>query len=173
MNALTGHEAFFSSDSYLIPTLEDDPLLGPYDLLLLHGHIGLTSATEAGSDDWTDSEQEDAVIAHISPSDLDTAQKKILALEKKLKKAHDDLKNYRAFVGDRLNLSTLAEALKEEPAATHVNVPLRDDDSHYFQSYGENGDSYTTLFVNSCAHEASHRYPCRDDSRQSQDCDIC
>ena len=30
MKALTGHESLFSSDAYLIPTLEDDPLLRAY-----------------------------------------------------------------------------------------------------------------------------------------------
>lgn len=49
--------------------------------------------------------------------------------------------NYRAFVSDRLSLASLAEALKDpETSSTHLGPPLpHDDDSHYFQSYGENG----------------------------------
>jgi len=122
VNALTGQESLFSSDAYLIPTLEDDPLL------------------QAGTDDWTDSEEEDALIAQSSSkSDAKSASRKIIALQKKLKKAKEDLANYRSFVGDRLNLAGLAESLKEpETSSKHASAPLRDDDSHYFQSYGEN-----------------------------------
>ncbi|THH29363.1 hypothetical protein EUX98_g4825 [Antrodiella citrinella] len=122
VNGLTGREELFSADSYLIPTLEDDPLL------------------QAGTDDWTDSEEDDALIVQPSSKyDAGSASRKIAALEKKLKKSKEDLANYRGFVGERLNLASLAEALKEPGvSSTHDSASLRDDDSHYFQSYGEN-----------------------------------
>ena len=96
-------------------------------------------AIELQSDDWSDDEE----VAQSSerPSDLPSALKKIRALENALHKAQQDLVDYRGFVGDRLNLASLAEALRDPSASspTHVGAPLRDDDSHYFQSYGENG----------------------------------
>lgn len=73
----------------------------------------------------------------------------IHALQAKLHQAHQDMADYRNFVGQRLNLASLADALKEPAAAstsgTHAAVPLRDDDSHYFQSYGENGALFSQI----------------------------
>lgn len=66
--------------------------------------------------------------------------RKIYALENALHKAQQDLADYRSFIGDRLNLASLAEALQESAASSSsASQPSRDDDSHYFQSYGENG----------------------------------
>ena len=95
--------------------------------------------TELQPDDWSDDEE--VVNNHQAPSDLPETQRRIRALENALHKARQDLADYRAFVSQRLNLASLAESLKEPEASssTHVSVPLRDDDSHYFQSYGENG----------------------------------
>lgn len=95
--------------------------------------------TELQSDDWSD--DEDAAQNSETPSDISSAMRRIRALENALHKAQQDLVDYRSFVGDRLNLAGLAEALQDpaSSSSTHVSVPLRDDDSHYFQSYGENG----------------------------------
>lgn len=122
VNALKGSEDFLKSDEHLVPVLEDDPLL------------------QTATDDWSDSEDEQPAQSGSSqPSDLTSAEKRIKLLEKKLQQAKQDFVDYRKFVGDRLNLAGLAEALKDHPeSSTHVSVPLRDDDSHYFQSYGEN-----------------------------------
>ena len=63
-------------------------------------------------------------------------------LQQKLEQAKQDLVYYRQFVSQRLDLAGLTEELKKSEASsstTHVAVPLRDDDSHYFQSYAENG----------------------------------
>ncbi|KAH9922941.1 S-adenosyl-L-methionine-dependent methyltransferase [Fomitopsis serialis] len=97
--ALKGHESLFASDEYLIPVIEDDPLLH-----------------------------------------LEDAKRRIRALGRKLQKARQDFVDYRAFVGERLGRSGVVEALAEPAASTstHIATPLRDDDSHYFQSYGEN-----------------------------------
>ncbi len=98
---------------------------------------------ETATDDWSDSEDEAATAPDSSSQtlDLEKATKRIKLLEKKLQQAKQEFVDYRKFVGNRLNLAGLAEALKEHPEAssTHVSAPLRDDDSHYFQSYGENG----------------------------------
>ena len=77
---------------------------------------------------------------------MDSAARRIKALEKNLQQAKQDLADYRQFVSGRLNLAGLADELKgtEASSSTHVAAPLRDDDSHYFQSYAENGDSRTS-----------------------------
>ena len=91
------------------------------------------------TEDWSDDEE--VAQNPVAPADLPSAIKKIQSLENALHKAQQDLSDYRSFVGDRLNLAGLAEALQDpaESSSTHVGAPLRDDDSHYFQSYGENG----------------------------------
>ncbi|KAL6300670.1 S-adenosyl-L-methionine-dependent methyltransferase [Sparassis latifolia] len=120
--ALRGDEPFLCSDEYLIPALEDDPLL------------------QVQSGHWSEEEWEEDVEAVGPPTDLAGALRRIAALEKKLQQARQDLSDYREFVGQRLNLAGMSEALKEPAASssTRVAVPLRDDDSHYFQSYAEN-----------------------------------
>ncbi|KZT08853.1 S-adenosyl-L-methionine-dependent methyltransferase [Laetiporus sulphureus 93-53] len=109
--ALKGDESFFSSDEYLPPVLEDDPLL------------------QTQSAAWSDYEDEQS-----PPTDLATAIRRIHILEKKVQQAKQDLAEYRTF-------SAFGEVLTDPVASsstTHLGRPLRDDDSHYFQSYGEN-----------------------------------
>lgn len=69
------------------------------------------------------------------------ATQRIKALERKLEQAKQDLVYYRQFVSERLNLAGLVDELKApgNSSSTHVAAPLRDDDSHYFQSYAQNG----------------------------------
>ncbi|TFY63817.1 hypothetical protein EVJ58_g3025 [Rhodofomes roseus] len=119
--ALKGDESLFSSDEYLIPVIEDDPLL------------------QVHSADWSSSDEDEPSAS--TPTDLEDAKRRIRALARKLQKARQDFIDYRAFVGERLGRSGLVEALTEPAApgsSTHLAAPLRDDDSHYFQSYGEN-----------------------------------
>ncbi|KAF8993501.1 protein arginine N-methyltransferase [Cyathus striatus] len=104
-------EAWLLSDEYLIPVLENDPLL----------HVS--------PDDWSDSDDEDA-------SDSDPARK-ISLLEKKLALAQQTLLEYRNMVNNAIDLSSLANAVNEIPQGTGGALP-RDDDTHYFESYGEN-----------------------------------
>ncbi|TFK90975.1 protein arginine N-methyltransferase [Polyporus arcularius HHB13444] len=121
--ALTGTEPFFTSDEYLKPSLEDDPLL------------------QIEPDDWSDSDEEEELEKPEPPKDLASATRRIQALQRKLEQAKKDLAYYRQFVSERLNLADLTNELKkadEASSSTHVAVPLRDDDSHYFQSYAEN-----------------------------------
>ncbi|KAH9925083.1 protein arginine N-methyltransferase [Amylocystis lapponica] len=120
--SLKGHEAFFSSDEYLIPSVEDDPLLQ-----IQSGH-------------WSDEDEEEPADAQREPEDLDSAKRRIASLERKLAEAKQNLSDYRSFVGERLNIASVADALGDSAgSSTHAAVPLpRDDDSHYFQSYEEN-----------------------------------
>ncbi|KAK7689949.1 hypothetical protein QCA50_006589 [Cerrena zonata] len=120
VNALKGDEAVLNSDEYLKPSIEDDPLL------------------EMPADDWSDEEVESAPAQ--PPSDLESAMRQIKRLQQQVQQSQRDLIDYKTFVSDRLNLASLAEALKEPEASSSAQTAQapRDDDSHYFQSYGEN-----------------------------------
>ncbi|KAH9891894.1 protein arginine N-methyltransferase [Cubamyces lactineus] len=120
--ALTGSEDFFNSDEYLKPAIEDDPLL------------------QIAPDDSSDSEDEAELEQQEAPKDITSATRRIAALQRKLQQAKQDLVYYRRFVSERLNLAGLADELKnlDVSPTTHAAVPLRDDDSHYFQSYAQN-----------------------------------
>ncbi|KXN82845.1 Ribosomal protein arginine N-methyltransferase rmt3 [Leucoagaricus sp. SymC.cos] len=106
--ALSGTESWLLSDEYLVPALEDDPLL------------------QAGfAEDWSDEEEENG--------DIQDSNKKIRTLEKKLAVAQQSLLEYRQFMQRKLNLPTTKEL-----ASSVSTAPARDDDTHYFDSYAEN-----------------------------------
>ncbi|KAG7444182.1 S-adenosyl-L-methionine-dependent methyltransferase [Guyanagaster necrorhizus] len=100
---LTGTESFFESDEYLIPAVEDDPLL------------------QLQADDWSDSDDEGT----SDPS------RRILALEKKLARTQQEFHEYRTLISKEMDLASLVEPSTSEPHS-------RDDDTHYFESYGAN-----------------------------------
>lgn len=115
---LNGSEDLFSKDEYLIPVVENDPLL------------------QVGSDDWSDSESE-------SPAkDKDEV---IRALKRKLDQAKQDLADFRAFVDKQLRTSEVTRSLDDSKEGSSAEQPKRDDDSHYFESYGMNG-MYLNVF---------------------------
>lgn len=115
---LNGSEDLFSKDEYLIPVVENDPLL------------------QVGSDDWSDSESE-------SPAkDKDDV---IRALKRKLDQAKQDLADFRAFVDKQLRTSEVTRSLDDSKEGSSAEQPKRDDDSHYFESYGMNG-MYLNVF---------------------------
>ncbi|PCH40423.1 arginine N-methyltransferase 3 [Wolfiporia cocos MD-104 SS10] len=118
---LQGTEQFLSSDEYLIPVLEDDPLL------------------QLQSGDWSDSDDDEAAPA---PTDLASATRRIQALERKLQQAKRDLAEYRILIGERLGDVGFADA--PESSSSHYIAPLRDDDTHYFSSYAYN-DIHATM----------------------------
>ena len=68
---------------------------------------------------------------------MESALRRIKALEANLNNAKQDLVDYRKFVTKNLDVEKIAEAV----ASSTVDpiVPKRDDDSHYFTSYGSNG----------------------------------
>jgi protein arginine N-methyltransferase 3 len=76
-------------------------------------------------------------------TDLPSATRRIRALEKRLADAKQDLADYREFVGERLNLSHLTDATDD---SSSIAALPRDDDSHYFESYNENG-RYPFIFL--------------------------
>lgn len=87
---------------------------------------------EAPSNDWSDSEDEDAFV---------DPNRKIQLLEKKLLAAQQNLAQYKDFVSEKLNASSLSELLSGSGASQEV-PQARDDDSHYFESYSENGRTH-------------------------------
>ncbi|KAF8158442.1 arginine N-methyltransferase 3 [Crassisporium funariophilum] len=109
VTALQGKESWFSSDDYLVPVLENDPFIPP-------------------SGDWSDSEGED-----LAPTDPD---RKIKVLEKKLALAKQSLADYRSLITEKLDITKLIDDINAP--TPQGSAPGRDDDTHYFQSYGEN-----------------------------------
>ncbi|CAA7261550.1 unnamed protein product [Cyclocybe aegerita] len=104
---LRGSEPWFASDEYLVPAIENDPLIQSY------------------SADWSDSEEDS--------NDADPVHK-IKALEKKLSTARQSLAEYRALIAKKLNVAKDLETLD----STQEAAAARDDDTHYFESYGAN-----------------------------------
>ncbi|EGN97901.1 hypothetical protein SERLA73DRAFT_91051 [Serpula lacrymans var. lacrymans S7.3] len=120
---LTGAESFFSSDEYLRPVLEDDPLL------------------QFQSDDWSDEEEDlDASQPAVTPPDLASSIRRIKLLERKLADAQQDLVDYRTLVNQKLDVTRLADIVADAPSSSQATSQpsKRDDDSHYFQSYADN-----------------------------------
>ena len=85
---------------------------------------------EAPSDDWEDSEDED--VGNADPSS------KIKILEKKLALAQQSLVDYRTLITEKCNIPNLLKDINE-PTPRQPAPTSRDDDTHYFQSYGEHG----------------------------------
>ncbi|KIO02960.1 hypothetical protein M404DRAFT_638181 [Pisolithus tinctorius Marx 270] len=126
LSSLTGKEPFFTSDEYLLPVIEDDPLL-QLDL----------------DDDWSDDESPPTANLQQpnEPTDLATAVRRIRHLEEKLSQAQKDLADYRNIVSQKVDVARFAEIVSEPGPSSSLTKDrvddVRDDDSHYFQSYGE------------------------------------
>ncbi|KAI6107141.1 S-adenosyl-L-methionine-dependent methyltransferase [Pisolithus croceorrhizus] len=120
LSSLTGKEPFFTSDEYLLPVIEDDPLL------------------QLDLDDWSDDEGPSS-LAHPQPepTDLATAVRRIRYLEEKLSQSQKDLADYRNIVSKKVDVASFVEIISEPGPSTTKIADARDDDSHYFQSYGE------------------------------------
>lgn len=95
---------------------------------------------EFQSDDWTDSEPEDAEgTLATTLSDPRRASQHVRRLEEKLAASRQELKDYRKLVEGRFDFSKLVEQVNEPQTSADSQPPPRDDDSHYFRSYAENG----------------------------------
>jgi protein arginine N-methyltransferase 3 len=137
--SITRSEPFFSGDEYLPPVIEDDPLLREYVWRFLPPILTPDHFIDIKFNDWSDSEDEGAPG---DPQDLTTALRRIKILENNLAKAKRDFADYRSFVSDKLDIARLAEAVSAPPSAAPVP---RDDDTHYFESYGGNGTGFSLL----------------------------
>jgi len=98
-------------------------------------------------DDWSDDEDFfDANEPPSPPSDLPTALRRIDLLEKKLAQAQQDMSEYRTLVRSQFDARRLAEIVNEPGPSSTEPIP-RDDDSHYFSSYSENGASHPRIVL--------------------------
>ncbi len=88
-------------------------------------------------DSWSDSEDGSNVVP---PSDLVSATRRIAAVEAKLATAKEELAEYRSLVTQRVDIARIREAI-DTPGELVAGSSTSDDDSHYFNSYGENGGS--------------------------------
>ena len=87
------------------------------------------------------SAQRDAKKA--SNFDLPHAHREIRLLKERLANAQNELRDYQRLVRTRLEGPTL-DALKDD---IPLDPPKRDDDTHYFESYGGNGASHQSQFI--------------------------
>lgn len=124
---LTGKEPFFTSDDYLIPAVEDDPYLRGHLQHRLTSWQPLTASTELPSDEpWSDDE---------APADSTDPQQKVKVLEAQLQDLQRKLAQMDIF-NERWDTNTEGSG-----SVNTMGKKGRDDDSHYFQSYGEHGTS--------------------------------
>jgi protein arginine N-methyltransferase 3 len=56
----------------------------------------------------------------------------------KLAGVKQDFVDYRSLISQKLDIANLLDTTAD-PESNHASAPARDDDTHYFQSYGENG----------------------------------
>ncbi|THU97998.1 S-adenosyl-L-methionine-dependent methyltransferase [Dendrothele bispora CBS 962.96] len=136
---LTGNEDFFRSDEYLVPVIENDALL----------------QYTPPNDKWSDDSDLDdgyptsaSTSAATRPTHLNphSAETRIKSLEKKLAQVKKDFDEYRGMVREKMNLREAFEEARElekekdqgKDAIEKKQREKRDDDSHYFESYGYN-----------------------------------
>jgi protein arginine N-methyltransferase 3 len=103
------------------------------------GVSAYSSPIESQSGDWSD--EEGVGASSGAPKELESALRRIKALEANLSKAKQALVDYRGFVTKSLDVEKLADAVASSSTEDPV-VQKRDDDSHYFTSYGSNGICY-------------------------------
>ena len=93
------------------------------------------------SDDWSNDSEDGSNMS--APSDIATATRRIAMLESKLVAAKEELAHYRSLITQRVDITRIREAL-DEPIA---DTSKRDDDTHYFESYGENGRNIRNFMI--------------------------
>jgi protein arginine N-methyltransferase 3 len=77
---------------------------------------------------------------------MGSALKRIRALERRLARTTAELSAVRAFATSRLDAAAGSNQGDETLSSNGPAPPQpRDDDSHYFESYGENGQCLTLL----------------------------
>ena len=103
----------------------------------------LLQRVESQSGDW--SEDEGGSSFGEPPQDLESALQRIKLLEIRLAKANQNLVDYREFVVKQLDIEKLTESVPTTSKVDPITAE-RDDDSHYFTSYGSNGTGAFTMF---------------------------
>ena len=133
VKAYTAKETLFSDDAFLIPIIQDDPYL------------------QMGGEEESDDEAEGAGASGKGKErDLGVEDKdrEIQRLKRKLEQAQRDLVDFRQLVEKQFSSSEITAARDEKlntarpstsKSTTTALTPKRDDDTHYFNSYGDNG----------------------------------
>ena len=116
-------------------------------------HVPLTRS-ELQTDDWSDTDEERSHSAQrdenaSSKVDHSHAHREIKLLKERLANAQNELQEYQKLVRTRLDVSAL-DALKDD---TPLELPKRDDDTHYFESYGGNGSSHRSIHHGTSIHQ--------------------
>lgn len=150
--ALEADDPLLKDDNLLIPVIPDDPLLRESTIMLKAGSQkqinNLIHPVEYDFDDfWSDDDDEPLQAPSAGPSkDAQSLEsQKVTLLEAELEKARKDLAAMQLLVTKTIGSED------DEPEETQVKVDgkgkgkgkgkavERDDDSHYFHSYEENG----------------------------------
>ena len=125
VRAFTGKEPLFSDDALMKPVIEDDPYL------------------RMGADEWSDDEDESSAGGNGKVVDKD---REIRRLAQRLEQAKRDLVDFRKLVERQFRTKEITDAAREDgessvrpTSTTAAMTPKRDDDTHYFNSYGDNG----------------------------------
>lgn len=131
VKAYTSKEAFLSDDSYLIPVVQDDPYLQ-------FGGEAWSDDEDAGEDAGADARGKDRELTS------EEKDREVQRLRRKLEQAQRDLVDFRQLVEKQFKSSEISAARDDElsvaqPSTTTELAPKRDDDTHYFNSYGDNG----------------------------------
>ncbi|KAG8907856.1 hypothetical protein FRB99_002029 [Tulasnella sp. 403] len=126
VKAVTANSTFLSDDTYLKPTLEDDPLL-----LLDNG-------SWSDSDDNDDVPPQDSAARDKDLSKLDKARlvKKVRKLQAQLVGAREAIQEMREAIQSRFDLLEVAPAVGSTASAESSKA--KGDDSSYFESYANN-----------------------------------
>jgi type I protein arginine methyltransferase len=122
-----GKEPFFTQDAYLKPVLENDPLLGDRRDRCLHNVVLTRNPTEYDVGGWSDDEP-------VAPGSSKDPKAHIALLEKSLSLANQKLEDYRSILMRRIGLDDVPDDVPSKPLG-------RDDDTHYFRSYADNGET--------------------------------
>src|ERR1700754_1409350 len=97
---------------------------------------------EYADDVWSDSDNESPTpsMEHLDPKSL---QKQIRELSNKLALSNRALEEYREMMGKYLGSPTQLSSVRDESLESSKSA--RDDDTHYFKSYSDNGTPLVLL----------------------------
>ena len=137
-----GHEDFFSDDSYLLPVIEDDPLLRKLGFSLVALFHRSFCCLELDTQDWSDDDSQIVLDARdipdtggsISPSF--PSNKRAEVLEARLQGAQLQIVQLQSLVHELVGVKGDIETDPSAEASKVVGEQrTRDDDAHYFESY--------------------------------------
>lgn len=130
----------------------------------------MTLLPEYDFDNWSDSDDDQKLYSQL-PQDPHLLQEQLVDLTRKLKLSNQALEGYREMMGKHLGSTKILGSTPEE-SGSKPGGPTRDDDTHYFRSYSENGQEAPRSFADGYTYHQS-RDPLSDDSRHSPHLHLC